>query len=212
MQGRGAEPMQQSDTTRDLTRKNTRVMIGCVAAVAFMVGLSFAAVPLYDLFCRVTGYGGTTQVSSAAPEEVFNRTIRIRFDASTNTGLPWQFHPEQREMEVRVGETGLAFYKAQSRSAERTVGTATFNVTPLKAGQYFAKTECFCFTEQALEPGQIVDMPVSFYIDPAIMDDKNLDDVNTITLSYTFFRLPESEQEEGRSGETAAVSGVAPVN
>jgi cytochrome c oxidase assembly protein subunit 11 len=207
----------------DIARKNKRLMISCVLAVAFMVGMSFASVPLYNIFCRVTGYGGTTQVGTAPTEEfVSDRKVTVRFDASMNTGLPWGFQPEQREITLRVGETGMAFYKAESRSDERTVGTATFNVTPLKAGQYFVKTQCFCFTEQALEPGQVADMPVSFYIDPGILEDSNLDDTNTITLSYTFYRKKDAEEDDAgkakddkaavKSDNTAALQNTLPVN
>lgn len=197
--------------TPELARKNRRILAGCVVAVGGMVGLSFAAVPLYDLFCRVTGYGGTTQVSAVAPGDVLDRVITVRFDASTNVALPWRFSPEQRSIDIRVGETAMAFYAAENRSEKRTVGTATFNVTPLKAGQYFNKTQCFCFTEQVLEPGQSVDMPVSFYVDPAIAQDRNLDDVDTITLSYTFYPMEVDEDASG-AGNTAASGQPAPVN
>lgn len=194
-----------------LARKNRRMLAGCVFAVGCMIGLSFAAVPLYDLFCRVTGYGGTTQVSTTAPGEVLDRVITVRFDASTNVALPWRFSPEQRSVDVRVGESAMAFYAAENPTDTRTVGTATFNVTPLKAGQYFTKVECFCFTEQVLEPGQRVAMPVSFYVDPAIAEDRNLDDVDTITLSYTFFPM-EVEEDTSGAGSTAASGQPAPVN
>lgn len=195
----------------DLARKNRRTLAGCVAAVGAMIALSFAAVPLYDLFCRVTGYGGTTQVSDAAPGEVYDRVITVRFDASTNSQLDWRFNPAQRSIDVQVGESMMAFYTAENAAEERTVGTATFNVTPQKAGQYFAKTECFCFTEQALEPGQSVDMPVTFYVDPAILDDENLDDVETITLSYTFFPM-EGEEDTDGAEDTAAVNAPSTLN
>ncbi len=205
-------------TENTIARKNKRLMIGCVLVVGFMVGMSFAAVPLYDLFCRVTGYGGTTQVGTAPSQDaVSDRTVTVRFDASKNRGMPWHFNPEQREITLRVGETGMAFYRAESVSSERTVGTATFNVTPLKAGQYFVKTECFCFTEQALDPGQVADMPVSFYIDPGILEDSNLDDTNTITLSYTFYRKkdaeePENEKAAATNENAAALESIQPLN
>lgn len=197
--------------TPDMQRRNRRVLAGCVAGVAGMVGLSFAAVPLYDLFCRVTGYGGTTQVSDQAPGVVSDRVITVRFDASTNSELPWAFYPEQRKMDVRVGETGLAFYRAESKAEAPTTGTATFNVTPQKAGQFFAKTQCFCFTEQVLTPGQTMQMPVSFYIDPGILDDPGLADVDTITLSYTFYRM-EEEDAQADIEETAALDGGVSAN
>ena len=182
-----------------LARKNKRMMLYCVAGVFSMIGVSYAAVPLYDLFCRVTGFGGTTQVSEAAPDEIHDRVIKVRFDSMTNSHLPWRFSPAQREMELRVGETGLAFYRAQNVGQETSWGTATFNVTPQKAGAYFAKTQCFCFTEQALEPGQEIEMPVTFFVDPSILEDENLDDVNTITLSYTFFRMSDEDIEDART-------------
>lgn len=194
---------------QDLARKNKKTLVSCVLAVSFMVGLSFAAVPLYDLFCRVTGYGGTTQEASVAPDEVHDRVITVRFDSSTNPELPWRFSPVQRSVDIRVGETGLAFYRAQSDSDESTMGTATFNVTPLKAGQYFVKMDCFCFTEQRLTPGESVEMPVTFFVDPAILEDENMFGVDTITLSYTFYRMeyPEAEEET-----TAALDNGERVN
>lgn len=180
-------------------RSNARLAITLIGVVFGMVGLSFAMVPLYQLFCQVTGWGGTTQVAEAVPETVSDRTIAVRFNADVNEKLPWSFGPVQREVEVKVGENRLAFYRAKNVGERPVIGTATFNVTPLKAGQYFSKIACFCFTEQRLEPGQEIDMPVSFFVDPAILDDPNLDDVKTITLSYTFFRDLDDwndEQEE----------------
>lgn len=195
--------------TPNMARKNKRLMAGCFLTVGLMIGLSFAAVPIYNLFCRVTGYAGTTQVSTVAPDTVHERVITIRFDASTNVDLPWSFQPVQHSLDLNVGDTALAFYTAKSNAATRTVGTSTFNVTPLKAGQYFDKIECFCFTEQVLEAGQQAELPVSFYIDPEILEDHNLDDVDTITLSYTFFLL---EDDDSDTDTTAAVSKPQPVN
>jgi cytochrome c oxidase assembly protein subunit 11 len=163
--------------------------------VAGMVGLAFASVPLYRLFCQVTGYGGTTQVAEEAPGAVGERVITVRFNADVDPDLPWRFQPVARAVEVRVGEQGLAFYRAFNESDRPVSGTAVFNVTPQKAGAYFNKVACFCFDEQRLEPGQTVDMGVSFFIDPAILDDRNLDEVKTVTLSYTFFRSPGDEDE-----------------
>ena len=170
-----------------LAGRNRVTVLAAVAVVVGMVGLAFASVPLYRLFCQVTGYGGTTQVAESAPVEVGERVVTIRFNADTARDMPWRFSPEQREISVHVGEETLAFYKAHNPADRRITGTATFNVTPLKAGVYFQKIDCFCFTEQTLEPDQTVDMPVSFFVDPAIDEDPNLDDVKTITLSYTFF-------------------------
>lgn len=168
--------------------RNTRLALILAVVVCGMVGFSFAMVPLYSLFCQVTGWGGTTQMAEQAPAVVSDRVITVRFNADVNDKLPWTFGPVVREVKVKVGESRLAFFRA-SNVGERTVtGTAAFNVTPLKAGQYFNKIACFCFTEQRLQPGETIDMPVSFFVDPAILADPNLDEVNTITLSYTFFR------------------------
>ncbi len=183
------------------TRANRRLALGLGALVCGMIGLSFAAVPLYELFCQVTGYGGTTQVAETAPDEVLQRQMKIRFDANVSPDLPWSFQPELRQVTVKLGEPTLAFYKVANLSNSATVGTATFNVTPQKAGQYFSKTQCFCFTEQLLKPGQEVEMGVSFYVDPALAEDPNLDEVKTITLSYTFFVDPDSELASLPAGE-----------
>ena len=159
-----------------------------------MVGLSFAAVPLYRIFCQVTGFGGTTQVAEAAPiGHVSSRVITVRFDANTNKDLPWRFLPVETSQQIKVGESKLAFYEATNRTDRDTWGTATFNVTPNEAGAYFVKTDCFCFEEQKLAAGQKVDMPVAYYIDPEIEQDLYLRDVDTITLSYTFYPIPEEE-------------------
>lgn len=160
--------------------------VGGVAMV--MVGASFAAVPLYDLFCRVTGFAGTPSVASAPRTAVASdRVIKVRFAAVTNPALEWEFAPVQAEIPVRVGASALAFYTARNLTDRPLVGTATFNVTPLKVGAYFAKVDCFCFTEQYLPPAGSADLPVSFFIDPAILTDRDMDDVRTITLAYTFF-------------------------
>ena len=185
----------------EVTNKNRRVAGYTVFAVCMMVGLSFASVPLYDLFCRVTGYGGTTQQAEEASDIVLDRDVTIRFDASTNSALPWEFKPVQLKVEMKVGQNGIAFYRAKNTSDETIKGTATFNVTPQKAGPYFVKVDCFCFTEQVLKPGQEVDMPVEFFVDPEIADDPHMDDIKTITLSYTFFRL--DDEEEGEVADTA---------
>ncbi len=171
-----------------LARRNGIVALAAVGLVVSMIGLSFAAVPLYRIFCQVTGFAGTTQQVEAAPEKIGTRKITVRFDANVAGGLNWKFKPVQRQVTLRVGEAGLAYYTATNTSDERVTGTATYNVTPLKAGAYFSKVACFCFTEQTLAAGQKVDMPVSFFVDPEIVNDRNLDDVHTITLSYTFFR------------------------
>lgn len=188
------EARQNSDLAAGKTMSSRLIAITCVAVVASMVGLAYASVPLYRLFCQVTGYGGTTQVVAQGSETLLDRTMNIRFDANT-ADIPWDFKPAQTEIKIRVGENKLAFYSATNSTSEKLTGTATFNVTPLEAGAYFNKIDCFCFTEQTLEPGVSVQMPVSFYIDPSIADDPELDDVKTITLSYTFF-LTDNPQEE----------------
>ena len=187
------------------TTRNRRVALWLVILVGGMVGLAYASVPLYQLFCQVTGYGGTPQRAEAddtGAEEVLDRQITIRFDASTNRDLPWIFEPVQRQIDIPVGESGLAFYRAKNRSDRPVRGVATFNVTPLKAGPYFVKVDCFCFTEQTLLPGQEVDMPVTFYVDPAIDDENTLDEVKTITLSYTFFQGEDPETDTPQTDTT----------
>jgi len=180
-------------------RRNGIVALSAAAVVVGMVGLAFASVPLYRLFCQVTGYGGTTQVAEALPASVGERSITVRFNADTAGGMPWSFRPAQRQVTLKVGEQGLAFYTASNPTGRRVAGTATFNVTPLKAGPYFTKIDCFCFIEQVLAPGESVDMPVAFFVDPAIEDDPNLKEVTTITLSYTFFET-EPETDDRTAG------------
>ncbi len=188
-------------------RRNARTGVVLAGIVAGMVGLSFASVPLYRLFCQVTGYGGTTQIAAAAPGAVSERVIKVRFNADTAPDLPWSFKPVQREITLKVGESGLAYYRARNLATEAVTGTSTFNVTPLKAGRYFSKVQCFCFDEQRLEAGQELDMAVSFFVDPEILTDRNLDEVKTITLSYTFFRVPgdaETGAEQANADASAA--------
>lgn len=184
-------------------RANRRVAFVLLTMVAGMVGLSFAAVPLYRMFCQVTGYGGTTQVARAAPETAGERLVTVRFDSEVSPGLPWEFRPMQRSVRLHLGEQRLAYYRATNKSDRAVVGMATFNVTPQKAGLYFNKIECFCFTEQRLEPGQSVEMPVAFFVDPEIAHDPNTAEISTVTLSYTFFPVPRSVSEgEGRGAGT----------
>lgn len=163
----------------------------CAGIFVGMIGLSYAAVPLYNIFCRVTGYAGTTQIAYAAPTQILDRTMTIRFDANVAHQMPWDFKPVENTMGVKVGEPSIAFYRATNHSDRTVTGTASFNVSPSKAGSYFSKIECFCFTEQSLGPGETIDMPVTFFVDPDIAGDKNLDNVETITLSYTFFEVEE---------------------
>ena len=164
-----------------------------------MLGLTAAAVPLYRLFCQVTGYGGTTQVAEALPQQPLAQTIKVRFNADVDPALPWSFRPVQREIEVRIGEQHLAFYRARNDSDRPIVGQAVYNVTPFKAGAYFDKIACFCFEEQRLAPGEEVDMPVSFFVDPAIVDDPGTRGLTTITLSYTFFLLEDARERQPSS-------------
>jgi cytochrome c oxidase assembly protein subunit 11 len=173
--------------------RNRAVAIACIAFVALMVGAAYAAVPLYDLFCRVTGYGGTTQVADAASERVLDREITVRFDANVSPALPWAFRPEVRSVTLKLGESRIVNYVAENTGSARNVGTATFNVTPEQTGAYFNKIACFCFTEQWLDPGERVEMPVEFFVSPDLADDPALDGVETITLSYTFFPAERAE-------------------
>lgn len=172
-----------------INRRNMKVLVTCVSVVVAMVGLSFASVPLYKVFCQVTGYGGTTQVAAEAPSEVLDREVTVRFDANVAPGLAWDFAPEAVSQTLQIGEVSLAFYTSENYGRSDTTGVATFNVTPLSAGQYFHKIQCFCFNEQTLEAGEHVRMPVYYYVDAALDDDPLLDHVETITLSYTFFAV-----------------------
>ncbi len=182
--------------------QNRRIAFRLVGLVVVMGGLSFAAVPFYDWFCRVTGYGGTTTVAETGSDEILDQTITVRFDANTSPELGWQFRPLQRTMEVRIGETGMMFYEAYNPTDQPLAGTASFNVTPFAAGSYFAKIACFCFELQVLQPGERVEMPVTFFVDPAIVRDPEGRHVKAITLSYTMHpsALPE---------ETAFDTGAA---
>ena len=177
--------------------KNEKTALIAAAAVVGMVGMSFAAVPLYRAFCQVTGFDGTTQRSDKPADRVIERKITIRFDATVSDGLPWRFKPEQVDQTLHIGETGLAYYRAENLTGKPITGRASFNVQPAKAGIYFKKIECFCFTEQTLKPGESADMPVTYFVDPAIADDPNLDDVQTITLAYTFFPWDDGEAVGG---------------
>lgn len=190
---------------------NQRTAVYLGGTVVVMVGLSYAAVPLYDLFCRVTGYGGTTSVAEASSGEVLDRTVTVRFDASTAPDMPWKFRPVERTMQVKIGETALAFYEATNPTDETIAGTASFNVAPFSTGAYFAKIACFCFEMQVLDPGETVEMPVTFYVDPAMVEDTEASRVTNITLSYTMHRtdLPqESASAETPSRFAAAISPI----
>ena len=185
----GQPPRRPLNTRRDIV-----VAAGCGFFAAAMVGAAYAAVPLYDWFCRATGFGGTTQVAQAAPGTVLERTITVRFDGNVAPGLPWKFVPEQNEISVKVGEVATAYYKIVNRTARATLGQASYNVTPPTAGIHFQKINCFCFTEQRLAAGETREMAVVFYVDPEIVKDAEQNALNTITLSYTFFPLREPER------------------
>ncbi len=192
-----------------LARKNGRVGVASALMAVTMLGVTFASVPLYRLFCQVTGYGGTPQIALAAPGAVDERAFTIVFDANVGTGLPWEFRPAQRQVTVRAGEEGLAFYVAHNPTDRAIKGQAAFNVTPLTVGKYFSKVQCFCFEEQLLAPGQTIDMGVSFFVDPAILKDRNMVDLKMITLSYTFYEVPG--QQAGLAGAATAAGGVTPA-
>lgn len=178
-------------------RPEQKTLAYTVGVVVFMGAMAWASVPFYNWFCRVTGFGGVTQVAEGESDVVLDRKIKVRFDASRDKGFQWEFKPLQREMELRIGETGLAFYEAYNPTDRVIWGQASYNVTPYDAGAYFDKIECFCFTEQKLEPGQRIEMPVSFYVDPEIVEDRDAKYVHTITLSYTFYEIDPPEGEAG---------------
>ncbi|WP_075217003.1 cytochrome c oxidase assembly protein [Mongoliimonas terrestris] len=186
-----------SEATSDpkTSGRNRKMAVACVAFVGAMLGAAYASVPLYDLFCRVTGYGGTTQrVETADGIQVLDRDITVRFDANVAPGLPWSFAPDQKSITLKIGEMQTVSYRVKNLAAEPTVGTAAFNVTPGATGAFFSKIACFCFTEQRLEPGEEMEMGVTFYVDPAIVDDADTASVTTITLSYTFFPAKAAEK------------------
>jgi cytochrome c oxidase assembly protein subunit 11 len=190
--------------------RNGVVLGALVGVVLGMTALSFAAVPLYTMFCKATGFGGTTQRVTDAATKTLKRTIEIRFNTDVNSALPWEFKPNQRGITLKIGQTGMATFHAHNSSSEPIVGTAVYNVTPEKAGLYFDKIQCFCFTQQLLRPQESADLPVAFYIDPEIVKDHNLDDVSVITLSYTFYKAHSQELDkaigaEGRAAETAEI-------
>ncbi|NJM33664.1 MAG: cytochrome c oxidase assembly protein [Rhodomicrobium sp.] len=193
-------------TAQHAQNANRRLAAGLALFAAVMVGLSFAAVPLYRIFCQVTGYGGTTQKADAPSARVVDRVITVRFDASVSSDLKWSFRPVEREVQVKIGENKLAFYEAANKTGAPLSGTASFNVTPEIAGSYFSKIECFCFVEQTLQPGQRVDMPVSFFIDPAILDDPDARRIEEIVLSYTFFK----SDKPGRAANAPAAGKTKP--
>lgn len=184
-------------TGGELGRRHRRLALTLCLLAAGMLGAAYAAVPIYRLVCQVTGFGGTTQRADAAPTTTSERTITIRFDANVANGLGWSFKPELTSVSVKLGENKLAFFKASNPDSKPVTGTATFNVTPEIAGAYFNKIECFCFQEQRLAAGESVEMPVSFFVDPAILDEPGAKDIQEITLSYTFHPAAASAPGQG---------------
>jgi cytochrome c oxidase assembly protein subunit 11 len=185
-------------------KRDVAVASACGALVAAMVGMSYAAVPLYDWFCRATGYNGTTQVARSVPAAVLDRKIIVRFDANIGAGLPWKFAPERTSMEVRLGEVVTMDYIVINESSRETYGVASYNVTPLNLGGYFQKINCFCFTDQKMNPGERREMPVVFYVDPELVKDADGATVNTITLSYTFYPQREPQQPVAQNAPAGA--------
>lgn len=210
--------MTDTPDPRHLARRNRNVLLLALGAFVAMVGLSFASVPLYNIFCRVTGFGGTTQVADETTTRVLDRTMRVRFTADADGALPWRFRADVNEMEVRIGEPAMAYFSAENLADHPVAATAVYNVNPARAGEYFYKVQCFCFDEQVLQPGQRAEFPVYFFIDPALDEDPGLDDVTTVTLSYTFFASgsgtlePPAEAgytQDGTQGTTTAMVGLA---
>ena len=174
--------------------KNVKTLLKLVGVAATMLSLAYASVPFYDWFCRVTGFGGVTQEANAGADVILDKTIKVKFDASKARNMMWEFKPHQLEMEVKIGETGLAFYEAYNPTDRPIAGQASYNVTPYEAGGFFSKIDCFCFTEQVLMPGERVDMPVTFFVDPEIVEDRDGKYVKEITLSYTFYEIDLPEE------------------
>jgi cytochrome c oxidase assembly protein subunit 11 len=175
-------------------RRNVLIAACCGAFVAGMVGAAYASVPLYTWFCKTTGFAGTPLVAEKAPDHVLGRSLTIRFDSNVAAGLPWKFEPEQNSIQLRIGEVATVHYKVINEAAREITAQASYNVTPPQIGGYFDKINCFCFTQQTMKAGETREMTVVFYVDPAIAKDRDQNDLNTITLSYTFYRLPESER------------------
>ena len=194
-------------TGQQQARSNSRTFAMLAGVVVLMGALSWAAVPFYNWFCKVTGYGGTTNVSAVASDTVLEETIRVRFDANVDENLGWTFRPMQREMKLKIGETGLAFYEASNPTDRPVAGRATYNVTPDLAGGYFTKIDCFCFEMQVLQPGERVQMPVTFYVDPEIVTDRDAYKVRDITLSYTFHQYDTPETAALSDDQAAQASG-----
>ncbi len=180
--------------------KNSRLGLNILAIAVGMFGLAYASVPLYDIFCRMTGFGGTTMVAGVAPQQVIDRDIKILFNTEVSPDLSWEFKTMQSTVHVNVGEQKLAFFEAVNTGSKPVVGMASYNVSPAKMGKYFNKLKCFCFEQQLIRPGEKISFPISFFIDPEIMNDKNLNDVQEVTLSYTFFKYKDQNIANLRNG------------
>ncbi|KAB2698360.1 cytochrome c oxidase assembly protein [Brucella haematophila] len=206
-----ADQQDKDEKLKRQQRSNRTIAIACVSFFVCMIGAAYASVPLYTLFCQVTGYGGTTQRVEQYSDTILDRTIKVRFDANTANGLPWDFKPVQREVTVRIGETSMIKYEGRNLFDQTTFGRASFNVSPGRAGAYFNKVQCFCFTDTTLKPGEDMEMPVVFFVDPEIVNDPDLKDVKTITLSYTFFPIekpkPVADAKPATKTEAATSSG-----
>lgn len=196
-----SEPLRPDEREAQLARRIKLTGFACLAFAGGMLGLAFASAPLYDLFCRVTGFDGTPLVGIAAPKQALDRTITVRFDTNVAPGLSWSFVPETPKVEARVGETQTVFFRVRNDGSRPSTGIATFNVQPGQAGSVFVKLKCFCFDDQVLKPGETMDFPVVFYIEPAIAQDRTLDPLSTITLSYTYFA--------SRNGKPVTLAGTS---
>ncbi|PZQ83424.1 MAG: cytochrome c oxidase assembly protein [Ancylobacter novellus] len=206
-------PLQDQTPAAPARASHTRhrtVAVACGVFVLAMLGAAYAAVPLYQMFCQVTGFGGATKVAVAAPAQALERTVEVRFDANVAPGLPWSFEPEVRTMKMRIGETKIAYYRAHNHGTQPVTASATYNVAPAQSGYYFAKMQCFCFTDQTLQPGETLDMPVVFFVDPALAEDPEMNGLKTITLSYTFF--PKAAPvAAGKPEPSKSEAGKAPL-
>jgi cytochrome c oxidase assembly protein subunit 11 len=195
--GSGSRPQTTPVVKAGASRRDLVVAAGCGVFVAFMVGMAYAAVPFYTWFCRTTGFGGIPQIAHVAPGQVSDRKITVRFDSNVGAGLPWRFEPERTSIDVKLGEVVTVYYMVTNLSKQETGGQAAYNVAPTTVGSYFTKINCFCFTEQHLAPSEKREMAVVFYVDTELMQDSDQDDLNTITLSYTFYPLRPAPRKGG---------------
>jgi cytochrome c oxidase assembly protein subunit 11 len=210
MSDMSSQPQKSTLAAPSRPRSDRRVAFMCASVVAGMLGLAYASVPLYRMFCQVTGFGGTTQRAEKPADNVLNRTITVRFDANVAPGLAWTFEPLTRTIDVKIGETAMVSYRAVNTSDRETTGSASFNVVPDQSGIFFNKLECFCFVEQTLKPGEQIDMPVQFFVDPKIVEDKNTEQIKEITLSYTMHAQTPT-QKPGSARNEPIRTGAAPV-